>query len=135
MSIAKWKFYDLLDRNGNNLITAWVNSLPSSKEVRDRLDQRILFLKQLPITTRLDLPQARFLHGKAKGLVEIRFKAGGVERRPLGCLGPGKGEVTLLIGAYEQNKELRPPGIINTALGRIPLIYQKGRIEEHVLFR
>lgn len=127
-----WTFWDFVD-GGVNQITAWLDELgPVRKDVKIRLDARLTFLAQCQ---RLSEPQVKVRQGRREhGLLELRFKAAKVEWRPLACYGPGRGQVTILCGAYEKNNRLEPPGVIDTALARMDKIRQEGRITEHVRY-
>ena len=42
-----WRFYDFLDGRGNNLIRAWLDSLPVKASAK--IDARILFMRSIRI--------------------------------------------------------------------------------------
>jgi len=122
-----WEFMDFVDENGVNLIDAWLNDV--GIEVRERLDDRLRILEQ---HERLREPQVKLRQGLPVTILEIRFTVERVQRRPLACYGPGRGQVTILAGAYEKNDRLYPPGVETTAINRRALINEKERVTNHV---
>jgi len=54
-----------------------------------------------------------------RGLAKLRFKADGVQHRPLGFFGPGIREFTLLIWATERGGAFHPRNVLDTALTRM----------------
>lgn len=66
-------------------------------------------------------PAAKKLHGIAD-IYEVRFKANGVQHRPLGFFGPNKGEFTILVWATHKQNIYDPHDAINTAGKRYGLI-------------
>lgn len=67
-------------------------------------------------------PDVDQLSGKYRKLYKLRFKADGTQHRPLGFIGPGPGEFTLLTWATEKDRKWNPPEIRDTALERMRLI-------------
>ena len=106
--MPRWSFFDFQDAAGSNLIETWLNS----KEVplSDREDVRRTLRARLEAHQNTDLepPQFKPLHGVLAGLVEIKLKVGGTLYRPIVWIGPGRGEVTILVGAKERNGRFVP---------------------------
>ena len=128
--MSYWEFMDFVDENGVNQVDAWLDVVGIA--VRDRLDDRIKVLEQ---HQQLGEPQVKVRQALQVRLLEIIFKEGKVQRRPLACYGPGRGQVTILAGAYEKNDRLYPHGIEDTAIERMAHIYQEGRVTKHVLYK
>lgn len=120
-----WAFKDFVSPAGRNLIHEWLEGLPA----RARINARIRLLE---LTDELRFPDVRILRGECRGLFELRVKADNVQYRPLGYYGPGRGEVTLLIGAVERGGHFEPPSACRTALDRQALIADgRGSTCEH----
>jgi hypothetical protein len=106
-------------------IRAWrsaTNSFVAEKEaqtadVQAAFDQRLRFLSQSPPNL-WRVPQTKQLDGEGDGLVEIRFKADGVQQRPLGFYGPGRMEFTLLSWATEKGDKFVPKDALKIAQER-----------------
>lgn len=113
-----------------NQVDAWLDDV--GIEVRDRLDDKLNIIRNIPY---LWEPHVKVRQGLPERLLEIRFKAGKVQRRPLACYGPGRMQVTILAGAYEKNGRLYPPDIEKTALGRKAEINTTGRVTKHVFYK
>jgi hypothetical protein len=79
----------------------------------------------------LRMPYVRTLKGECDGLFELRIKYKNIQYRPLGCYGPGKNQVTLLMGAIEKGGKFDPLSACKTALLRKVKIHETGRIHEH----
>jgi hypothetical protein len=58
----------------------------------------------------------RWLRGNRQGLGEVRFKADGVQQRPLGFRGPDPDVFTLLFPAREKNDQFIPKNAIEITL-------------------
>ena len=127
----RWTFYDFIDEHGVNQIERWVASLPRSH----RTDVRAALRGRFEAHQNTDLKPQQFkpLHAPCEGLIEIRFKVGGIPYRPLGFTGPESGEFTILIGAKEHNGHLVPEGVCQSAFARIDLARQPNRrhIQRH----
>lgn len=63
-------------------------------------------------------PEYAPLTGKHSGLGELRFDAGKLEYRPIGCFGPGRSVFTVLIGATKKGRQYDPRSALDTALER-----------------
>lgn len=77
---------------------------------------RIKYLARVPVAD-WHTPHAKKLQG-VKDLYEIRFKANGVQHRPLGFFGPGPSEFTILILATHKDDVYKPSSAIDTAAQR-----------------
>ena len=128
--MAYWEFFDYVDERGVNQVDAWLDD--AGVEVRDRLDDRLSIIQH---HQQLGEPQVKTRQGLPETLLEMRFKVGKVQQRPLACYGPGRMQVTILAGAYEKNGRLHPPGIERTALARKAQIASTGRVTKHVLYK
>lgn len=71
------------------------------------------------------------LSGKFRELGKLRFKANGVQHRPLGFFGPHNRTFTLLIWATERDGEWDPPNVRETALQRMKLVKNKPEEASH----
>jgi hypothetical protein len=77
-----------------------------SKKLRARFLSRIKILAQLEFSDWRE-PAFKTLHGECAGLGEIRFKADGVQQRPLGFRS-GQDEFTILFWAKEKENKFVP---------------------------
>lgn len=111
---------------GRNEIHAWLSRL--SPEAKAGINATIDLLEGMD---QLEMPDARKLKGRCKGLVELRIRIGNVQYRPLCCYGPGKRDVTILMGAIEKGGRFEPISACSTALMRMARIEEKGRTREH----
>lgn len=100
----------------------------------DGLDEGVLEhllsrLRYLANTPKIDWhePQAKKLKG-VDNVYEIRFKAGNIQYRPLGCFGPGEEDFTILVWAYKKQSVYTPAKAIDTAEKRRKLL-SKGEAE------
>lgn len=102
--MSVWIFRDYVNRRGDNEIHAWLHRLPL--KVRARINTRIDYLAGVRY---FDPRDVKLLHGECEGLLELRIEYGNVEYRPIGCFGPTRGIITLLLGAVERNDRFDPP--------------------------
>ena len=122
-----WRFLDYLDARGTNPIRTWLDDLPDRK-AETKIRTLLLNLTALP---RLEPPYVKPITGY-DGIFEIRVGRQGIQYRPLGCYGPGRGEFTLLIGATEQGDEIRPPRAFEIATGRrVIILNERSRTCDH----
>jgi hypothetical protein len=108
--MPEWKFRDYLDRDGDNPIRKWIDRLP--KKASSKVDAWILILEGIAVWP----PQYISALKGCKGIYELRIVQNGVQYRPLGCLGPGKREFTILLGAVEKGH--LPPSFCEVAQSR-----------------
>ena len=122
-------FYDFVNARGENVIEAWLlNDIP--REARAAIQVQLAFLQNVQ---QLRRPAAGDMKGReCQGLIEIRVKENRQQYRLLGYYGPGRGQVTLLIGAREKGDRLEPREACSIARGRIADIETgRGSIREH----
>jgi hypothetical protein len=101
-----------MSENGVDEIRTWYEA--RSKRLQQKFLDRLLALSGLP-AEEWRLPLFRWLRGNGQGLGEIRFKAEGVQQRPLGFRGPEPDVFTLLYLAREKNDQFVPKIAIGTA--------------------
>jgi hypothetical protein len=63
-------------------------------------------------------PTFKPLLGKHRPIIEMRFKEGGLQYRPLLCEGPAGREATLLVGATKKGTKWSPFNARETAVAR-----------------
>jgi hypothetical protein len=88
------------------------------RQARKKFESKLVTLSQLPFAQWNNGILYKELHGPAKGLGEIRFKADGVQQRPLGFRS-GEYEFTLLFWAHEKGNKWVPLDACERALARI----------------
>jgi Phage derived protein Gp49-like (DUF891) len=97
--MERWTFFDFLSERGENEIHRWLNSgMP--KAAKAKINARIAALQGFPI-----FPE-QYVSAFAgwPGLLELRIVSGGVQYRPLGYYGPGRGQFSILVGGVEKGK-------------------------------
>jgi hypothetical protein len=119
-------FLDYLDRNGENLILEWLNSLPARAKAKINA-----VIRGLEFEPRLAMPDAKVLEGDCKGLFELRVTSEKVQYRPLCCYGPNRQQVTILLGAIEKGSRFEPLEACAIALRRKAHISDDARTCEH----
>src|SRR5687767_12679186 len=122
-------FYDFVNARGENVIEAWMlHNIPPA--ARAEIEVQLALLRNVQTLTR---PAAGFLtEGECRGLIEVRVKENRQQYRILGYHGPGRGQVTLLVGAREKDKRLEPREACSIAHSRIKaLATGRGTIREH----
>ncbi len=87
-----------------------------SPQLRGKFLSKLKWLAQLGVT-QWGLPTFRELHDECAGLGEMRFKADGVQQRPLGFRS-GPEEFTLLFWATEKSNRFVPRDACRIALER-----------------
>lgn len=122
-----WAFYDFLDSRGNNLIRRWLDSLPEKNSAK--IDARILYMRSLR-----PWPPQYVSALVGWDIFELKIVSAGSQYRPLAFYGPGRGEVTLVLGAREEGK--LPKRILELADGNRKIACaNRSRICEHVFRR
>lgn len=119
-----WVFYDFLDGRGNNLIRAWLDSLPAKAAAK--IDIRILYMQSIRLWP------DQFAHALRgwPGLFELRVGCAGAQYRPLGFHGPGPGAFTLVYGAIEKGR--LPRRVLEVADGNREIVLaDRSRIRGH----
>ena len=112
---AEFTFYDYLDQQGHNVIRDWLD------EARPRVKARFTMLIGLLEATppgQWTRPVVDSLRGDCEGLFEVRANVQRVQYRLLGFHGPGRREVTLVVGASKSNNRWVPLSIPETARRR-----------------
>lgn len=123
-----WTFYDFLDQRGVNSIRAWLASLPS--KVAAKIDARILYMR----TVRVWPEQYVSALKGWPDIFELRIVSAGSQYRPLCYYGPGRGNVTILLGAIEKGK--LPRRVLENADNNRKIVESDpSRIEQHVFRR
>lgn len=112
-----WTVWDYLDGDGISAIQTWLRTFtPKTREsIRSKLVTRFMVANA---EGSLKYPGFELLDGQYRHLIEVRFERNKVAYRVLACYGNVVGEVWLLVGAIEQNDQIRPPGAFDTALSR-----------------
>jgi hypothetical protein len=108
-----WRFRCYVTEDGTDEIRTWYEA--QSKQLRQKFLGRLLALRGLP-PEEWRLPLFRWLRGDGQGIGEVRFKADGVQQRPLGFRGPEPDVFTLLFSAREKNDQFIPKNAIEIAL-------------------
>lgn len=114
-----WTFYDFLEERGVNAIRAWLDTLPDKAQAK--INTRILFLSAQTVWPEQYISS---LTGWPD-LLELRVVHGGVQYRPLGFYGPGRRELTLVLGAKEKGE--LPDRVLEAADANRKLILATGR--------
>lgn len=122
----RWRFLDYVDERDQNTIRKWLDGIPDRAELKIETT-----LRRLRVMPSLQRPDVGILTGDCKGLLELRILSERVQYRPLMCYGPSQGEVTILLGATEQNRKIYPPGSCAKALKHKERIGERGRTEPH----
>jgi hypothetical protein len=104
----EWTFKQFKSASQVRVIRDWY--VAAANEAKVEFKNRLQFLRQRKIQE-WGLPRAypayKGLGDELGGFGEIRFKANGIEHRPIGCF-TGKGEFTILIFAVEKNSKFIP---------------------------
>lgn len=128
--MVAWTFYDFVSARGENVIEAWLASIPW--QARDEINVQLAFLRNVRDLVR---PAVGHLQGpECRGLMEIRVTSERQRYRPLAYRGPKQGQITLLVGAKEKGGKLEPRDACETAWRRIDDIESgRGSIRKHRL--
>lgn len=121
-------FFDFVSARGENVIEAWLASIPW--QARDEINVQLLLLRNVQSLHR---PAVGHLQGpECRGLIEIRVTFQRQRYRPLAYFGPGEGQVTLLVGAKEKGGTFEPKDACAIAWRRVNDINTgRGSIREH----
>lgn len=110
---ALWRFRCYVSGRGIDEIKRWYDE--GEPKMGAAFLSRLQTLSQLE-AHQWELPYFRWLHGDCRGLGEVRFKANGVQHRPLGFL---SGDTfTLLFGAKEKGGKFLPKSACEIAQAR-----------------
>ena len=123
-----WTFRDFVTPGGENVIHAWLHA--QKPKARARINTVIAHLEASPRTEWGDYIKG-LSEGECAGLLEIRVTFNNIQYRPLACYGPGRQEVTILLGAIERGDRFEPRSACRTAQANRRLITEKGRTVEH----
>jgi len=121
-------FFDFVSARGENVIEAWLATIPW--QARDEINVQLLLLRNVQ---NLNRPAVGHLQGpECRGLIEIRVTSKRQRYRPLAYVEPEANQVTLLVGAKEKGGKLEPKDACATAWRRIDDINSgRGTIREH----
>ncbi len=119
-------FKDFVGENGENEVLVWLNMLPKVDKARINT-----IISRLEVMEALEMPATRMLKGPCHGLMELRIPTPKIEYRPLCCYGPGRKEITILVGAVEKGDRFVPQSACSTALRRKARIGERGRTCDH----
>ena len=123
-----WTFYDYVDGRGNNPFHEWLSEL--SKKARAKVHVRLRDLETLPREQWADWV-GPLVGSEWDGIYEIRFFVDKKRIRPLFCVGPGKAEATLLMGAVEIDREIEPKSAARTCQVRRAQLKGGGHAVRH----
>jgi hypothetical protein len=122
---AHWTFKDYLSASGRNEIHDWLNRLPPASKAT-----LTVLIQNLEASPTLGEPYMKKMKEHAD-LYELRAKADNIQYRPLCCYGPGRREVTILIGASKKGNTWDPPAALKTATARMKDFREEGRTCDH----
>lgn len=105
-----WEFRDFVNESGENLIRDWTCRQPKKAQWRLLWLLRNLENTPPPLERKHGIGK---LTGECKGLIEVIFKVAGVQYRPLACYGPGKDQITLLLGATKKSAGKKDQTVFN----------------------
>ena len=106
-----WKFKVYESPTGNKALQKRIDKLAAA--VKEYFKARVRYLSNTGISD-WKAPQAKKLKG-VTGIYEIRFKANGVQHRPLGFFEPNADEFTILVWATHKQDIYDPNDAISTA--------------------
>ena len=95
-----WAFFDFFSERGENEIHRWLNSSEVPKIAKAKINARIIALQGFPVFPE----QYISAYTGWPGLLELRIVSAGVQFRPLGYYGPGRGQFSILVGGIEKGK-------------------------------
>ena len=100
---------------GRRAVEDWYSDL--SDDAQAAFDTTLEYLTQRR-AAEWGRPEYAPLTGKHGGLGELRFSAGNVEYRPIGCFGPERATFTILIGSTKKGRQYDPRSALDTAIER-----------------
>ena len=106
-----WKFKVYESPTGSQALQKCIDELDAA--VKQHFKVRVKYLSNTGIRDWKE-PQAKKLKG-VTGIYEIKFKANGVQHRPLGFFGPNDDEFTILVWATHKQDIYDPNDAISTA--------------------
>jgi len=135
-SVTPWTYFDYVEGNGNNQISAWLHAIPAG--ARDMFEALLDSIRPFRTLNR-DTGTGK-LDGDCDGLYEFIFKFEGVQYRPLFVYGPNNREITILVGATKTSRRRRtiwdPPEACDTAHRRYRnLQNETAKVVKHVRIR
>jgi hypothetical protein len=119
-----WVFFDFFSERGENEIHRWLNGgMP--KTAKAKINARIAALQGFPL-----FPEQYISSYTGWPLLELRIVSNGVQYRPFGFYGPGRGQFSLLIGGVEKGKI--PKQLLEAANERRKLVISDpSRVRRH----
>jgi hypothetical protein len=112
-----WRFKNFVDDRGENAIYAAL--LAMAIKDHSRLNA---FIRHLEAQSIFDARDVEWLEGECDGLIALCINIRGVQHRPLGYLGPGPRELTLLLRCTEKNNRYKPPSYCGIGQRRRALV-------------
>ena len=107
-----WRFRCYTSDDGIDQIRSWYDE--AVLDVRRKFASRLVMLSTLPFADW----QPPFFRWLERGIGEMRFKAAGVQQRPLGFRGPGENVFTIVFCATERGNKFVPRDAIQRAVDR-----------------
>ncbi|SRR5258708_6024256 len=124
--MAAWTIFDYVDDHDNNVIRAWIDSLPPKAQAR--IDAIIAYLQITEVWPGQYISDRK----DCDKVYELRIASGGVQYRPLGFYGPQRREFTILMGAVEKGGKLEPRDFCTVATRLRGIVNaNRNRIEPH----
>ena len=106
-----WRFRTYVSETGRGEVQKHIDAL--DVEAAEFFRAAVRWLAPMPASEWHE-PKAKKLHGY-KELYEIRFKANGVQQRPIGFFGPESNQFTILIWATHKQRVYKPAEALDTA--------------------
>ena len=126
---VRWAFRCYVSPDGTEEIREWFDG--QSTKVQAKFLSRLKILAQLPFEE-WHGTLYKSLHGECAGLGEIRFKADGVQQRPLGFRS-GEWQFTILFCAQEKGDKFVPLSACEKAHARKADV-ENGRSRTHAFW-
>ena len=109
-----WTFFEFLTTGNRGVFSEWYEGL--AMEAQQDFDDLLRYLAVTPRHLWIR-PQSAPVSGY-RGLWKLRFKANGIQYRPIGFFGPSPGQFTLLFPAEERNRKWVPKDAPDQAVRR-----------------